>query len=82
MSTESRNLVVVITHGPEDEKASVGFTIANGGMTAGLTVSVCTNLKRTTFKCKARVCSDQSRPDGRRPHTADGTCRLKRAITM
>jgi predicted peroxiredoxin len=41
MTTETnRNLVVVITHGTEHELSSVAFTIANGGMTAGLKVSV------------------------------------------
>jgi predicted peroxiredoxin len=35
-----RNLVTVVTHGPETEKASIAFTIANGGMTSGLKVSV------------------------------------------
>ncbi len=40
MSNTPRNLVVVITHGIESEKSSVAFTIANGGMTAGLKVSV------------------------------------------
>jgi predicted peroxiredoxin len=37
---ESRNLVVLITHGTDHELSSVAFTIANGGMTAGLKVSV------------------------------------------
>lgn len=39
---ESNNsdLVVIVTHGPEDERSSVAFTIANGGMTAGLDVSI------------------------------------------
>ena len=36
----NRNLVVVITHGTEHELSSAAFTIANGGMTAGLKVSV------------------------------------------
>lgn len=35
-----RNLVVLVTNGPETEKASVAFTIANGGITSGLKVSV------------------------------------------
>jgi len=35
-----RNLVVLITSGPESEKASVALTIANGGLTAGLKVSI------------------------------------------
>src|SRR5262249_14226368 len=37
---DTRNLVVVITHGIDHELSSVAFTIANGGMTAGLKVSV------------------------------------------
>ena len=38
--SNQRNLVVVITHGIDHELSSVAFTIANGGMTAGLKVSV------------------------------------------
>ncbi len=40
MSEANRNLVVVVTHGVDHELSSVAFTIANGGMTAGLKVSV------------------------------------------
>ena len=40
MSEPRRNLVVVVTHGIDHELSSVAFTIANGGMTAGLKVSV------------------------------------------
>lgn len=40
MSNAPRNLVVLITSGADSEKSSVAFTIANGGMTAGLKVSV------------------------------------------
>jgi predicted peroxiredoxin len=36
----SRSLVVLITHGSDHELSSVGFTIACGGLTAGLKVSV------------------------------------------
>jgi predicted peroxiredoxin len=36
----NKQLVVTITHGLDHELASVGFTIANGGMTAGLDVAV------------------------------------------
>jgi predicted peroxiredoxin len=36
----TRNLVVVVTRGTDHELSSVAFTIANGGMTAGLKVSV------------------------------------------
>jgi predicted peroxiredoxin len=37
---DTRELVVVMTHGADDERSSVAFTIANGGMTSGLKVSV------------------------------------------
>lgn len=37
--TAERELVVVMTHGADDELSSVAFTVANGGMTAGLKVS-------------------------------------------
>ena len=40
MSAEARKLVVLVTHGTDHELSSVAFTIANGGMTAGLEVSV------------------------------------------
>ena len=40
MAEESRELVVVITHGIDHELSSVGFTIANGGLTAGLQVAI------------------------------------------
>lgn len=40
MSEPARELVVVITHGTDHELSSVGFTIANGGITAGLQVAV------------------------------------------
>lgn len=40
MATTPRNLVVLVTHGTDHELSSVAFTIANGGMTAGLKVSV------------------------------------------
>jgi len=40
MAEQSKELVVVITHGTDHELSSVGFTIANGGITAGLKVAV------------------------------------------
>jgi len=40
MSNEKRDLVVLVTHGIENEKSSVAFTIANGGITAGLRVAI------------------------------------------
>ena len=38
MAEQSRELVVLMTHGADHELSSVGFTIANGGLTAGLKV--------------------------------------------
>jgi predicted peroxiredoxin len=40
MAQDTRELVVVITHGTDNELSSVGFTIANGGLTAGLQVAI------------------------------------------
>lgn len=40
MSGEKRDLVVVVTHGIDHELSSVALTIANGGLTAGLRVSL------------------------------------------
>jgi predicted peroxiredoxin len=40
MSSETNKLVVLVTKGIESELSSVAFTIANGGLTAGLKVSV------------------------------------------
>ena len=40
MAEPARELVVVVTHGADHELSSVALTIANGGMTAGLGVSV------------------------------------------
>ena len=40
MAEAGRELVVVITHGIDSEMSSVGFTIANGGITAGLKVTI------------------------------------------
>ncbi len=40
MANDTRDLVVLIAHGIDHELSSVAFTIANGGLTAGLKVSV------------------------------------------
>lgn len=40
MASETRDLVVVITHGIDHELSSAGLTIALGGMTAGLKVAI------------------------------------------
>jgi predicted peroxiredoxin len=40
MTNESRDLVVVVTHGIDHELSSVALTIARAGITAGLEVSL------------------------------------------
>lgn len=40
MAEKERDLVVVMTHGADHELSSVAFTIANGGITAGLQVRI------------------------------------------
>jgi len=40
MTESACNLVVLVTRGMDDERSSVAFTIANGGITAGLQVSI------------------------------------------
>lgn len=40
MNQEARDLVVMITNGIDHELSSAGLTIALGGLTAGLTVSI------------------------------------------
>ena len=40
MNTNQRKLVVVITQGLDDERSSVAWSIANGGINSGLDVSV------------------------------------------
>jgi predicted peroxiredoxin len=40
MAEAKRSLVVLMTHGADHELSSVGFTIACGGLTAGLDVGI------------------------------------------
>ena len=40
MSEQGRDLVVNLSQGLDTERSSVAFTIANGGITSGLKVSV------------------------------------------
>lgn len=40
MTNATDELVIVITHGPDEELSSIGFTIANGGITSGLSVAI------------------------------------------
>lgn len=37
---EKKKLVIVITHGLDDERASVAWSIANGGINSGLEVTI------------------------------------------
>jgi len=40
MSNEKKKLVVIVSRGLDDERASVGWTIANGGLAEGLDVTI------------------------------------------
>ena len=40
MNSETRKLVVVISQGLDNERASVAWSIANGGIKSGLDVSI------------------------------------------
>ena len=40
MAQEARELICMITRGTDHELSSVGFTIANGGITAGMKVFI------------------------------------------
>lgn len=62
MSDSPRNLVVLITSGLESEKSSVAFTIANGGMTAGLKVSVFLSSSGVDLARKGAVDTTQVHP--------------------
>jgi len=62
MSEESRKLVVLITQGLESELSSVAFTIANGGMTSGLDVSIFLTASAVDLARKRAVDSTQVHP--------------------
>jgi predicted peroxiredoxin len=62
MSDTPRNLVVLITAGIESEKSSVAFTIANGGLTAGLKVSVFLTSSGVDLARKKAVDATQCHP--------------------
>jgi len=40
MSNETKKLVIVMTRGMDDERSSVAFSVANGGLASGLEVTV------------------------------------------
>ena len=62
MSEDSRKLVVLITQGLESELSSVAFTIANGGMTSGLDVSIFLTASAVDLARKRAVESTQVHP--------------------
>jgi predicted peroxiredoxin len=62
MSETPRNLVVLITNGTDSEKSSVAFTIANGGITAGLKVSVFLTSNGVDLVRKRAVGATQAHP--------------------
>lgn len=62
MSNPNKELVVVCTKGTESELASVAFTIANGGMTSGLNVSIFLTSAAVDLARKRAVDSVQAHP--------------------
>ncbi len=62
MTEATKELVVVMTHGADHELSSVGFTIANGGMTAGLKVHVFLTSAAVDLVRKRAVDSTQVKP--------------------
>jgi predicted peroxiredoxin len=62
MSHTPRNLVVLITNGIDSEKSSVAFTIANGGLTAGLKVSIFLTSNGVDLVRKGAVDATQCHP--------------------
>jgi predicted peroxiredoxin len=62
MSEESRKLVVLITQGLESELSSVAFTIANGGITSGLDVSIFLTSSAVDLARKRAVDATQVHP--------------------
>jgi predicted peroxiredoxin len=62
MSEESRKLVVLITQGLASELSSVAFTIANGGITSGLDVSIFLTSSAVDLARKRAVDATQVHP--------------------
>ncbi len=62
MSTSTTELVVLMTKGADHELSSVGFTIANGGITAGLRVSIFLTSAAVDLVRKRAVESTQVNP--------------------
>lgn len=62
MNANTRNLIVLITHGIDSELSSVAFTIANGGMTAGMNVSIFLTSSGVDLVRKGAVDTTQVKP--------------------
>jgi len=62
MADATRELVVVMTHGADSELSSVGFTVANGGITAGLKVYAFLTSAAVDLVRKGAVDSTQVQP--------------------
>src|SRR5579864_7430618 len=62
MPTNARNLVVVVTRGIDHELSSVAFTIANGGLSAGLSVSIFLSSAGIDLARKRTIDMTQVRP--------------------
>lgn len=62
MSNETKKLVVLMTHGADHELSSVGFTIANGGITAGLDVSIFLTSAAVDLARKGAIETTEVRP--------------------
>jgi hypothetical protein len=62
MAQEARELICMITRGTDHELSSVGFTIANGGITAGLKVFIFLSStgRRSCAEARCRYNSSQS----------------------
>ena len=59
---QTRDLVVVVTHGSDHELSSIAFTIANGGLTAGLRVSIFLTSSGVDLVRKRAIHSTQVNP--------------------
>ena len=62
MAQEARELICMITSGTDHELSSVGFTIANGGITAGLKVFIFLSSSRVDLVRKRAADTTQVNP--------------------
>jgi predicted peroxiredoxin len=62
MVESTRDLVILATHGTDHELSSVAFTIANGGLTSGLHVSIFLTSSGVDLVRKRAVNATQVKP--------------------